>query len=189
MITDKKHIEFKISAPDAQQVFLAGSFNEWSASADPMRKDQSGVWKKAKRLSPGSYQYKFIVDGVWTLDPDCTATLPNQHGTANNVVAVGGPDAPAAKKEAYVAKIRAELDKWSVEIDRLEAAAEQIKDASKAKYRKQIEALRSMRREFEPKLEDLARSGGKAWEELKDGVEGAWKALRKSIQSATSKFK
>lgn len=189
MSTHKVHVEFKIAAPEADQAFLAGSFNNWSPTADPMKKDKSGVWKKAKKLPPGTYQYKFIVDGVWLLDPLGTDTVSNEHGTANNVVHVTAANASAAKREAHIAKIKAKLDKWNIEIDKLEAKAEQAKDASKAKYRRQIESLRTMRTEFEHKLEDLAQSGGKAWEELKGGVDSAWKTLSKNIKSAMSKFK
>jgi len=189
MSTHKVNVEFKITAPESNQAFLAGSFNDWSPTSDPMKKDKSGVWKKAKKLHPGTYQYKFIVDDVWLLDPLGAETVSNEHGTANNVVHVTAANASTAKREAYIAKIMAKLEKWNNEIDKLEAKAEQAKDASKAKYRRQIESLRSMRAEFEKKLEDLAQSGGKAWEELRGGVESAWKSLSKNIKAAISKFK
>jgi len=98
-------------------------------------------------------------------------------------------ESKASKKEAYVAKIKMKLDKWQMEIDKLEARAARAKNATKAKYLKQIELLRSMCKEFELKLEELRQAGGQAWEGMKDGVENAWKALYESIKSAASKFK
>lgn len=189
MTTHKERVAFKLMAPDARQVFLVGSFNNWSLDADPMKQNRSGLWKKEKKLAPGTYEYKFIVDGVWLLDPECRETAPNAHGTANNVLAVKSGTTAAARRQAYLAKIKSKLDAWNKEIDRLEAKAEQAKDTSKAKYRKQIETLKSMRAEFEPKLEELRRSGGQAWEETKEGIENAWKALSKAIKSAASRFK
>ena len=53
-----------------------------------MKRDKTGTWKKVKMLLQGIYEYKFIVDGEWMLDPGCGDTAPNQHGTFNNVIEV-----------------------------------------------------------------------------------------------------
>jgi hypothetical protein len=50
-----------------------------------MKKDSTGTWKKIKMLSEGIHEYKYLVDGDWTLDPECRTT-PNEFGTENNVV-------------------------------------------------------------------------------------------------------
>jgi 5'-AMP-activated protein kinase regulatory beta subunit len=89
MTSKRKRVAFTVSAPKAKKVLLAGTFNLWSDSADPMKREKSGPWKKIKMLPPGTYEYKFIVDGEWTLDPDCPNTVFNQHGTLNNVIAIG----------------------------------------------------------------------------------------------------
>ncbi len=34
-----------------------------------MEKDKNGVWTKTIKLEPGSYLYKFVVDGNWVADP------------------------------------------------------------------------------------------------------------------------
>lgn len=188
MSIHKKRVTFKLVAPNAQQVFLAGSFNDWSLDGDALKQSRSGIWKKEKNLALGIHEYKFIVDGKWVLDPECPVTVPNQHGTANNVLEVKS-EGKASKKEAYVAKIKVKLDKWQMEIDKLETKAAQARNSTKAKYLKQIELLRSMRKEFELKFEELRQTGGQAWEGMKDGVENAWKALYESIKSAASKFK
>lgn len=88
MAVVKRRVEFKVAAPEAEQVLLAGSFNAWSTSSDPMRRDNTGTWKKTKMLSQGRYEYKFIVDGVWRLDPTSFQTVPNEYGTENNVIEV-----------------------------------------------------------------------------------------------------
>jgi 1,4-alpha-glucan branching enzyme len=81
-----KRVEFRIFAPQAENVHLCGSFNNWSQSADPMKKDSAGTWKKTKMLSMGTHEYKFLVDGEWTLDPECHDTTSNEFGTENNVI-------------------------------------------------------------------------------------------------------
>ena len=53
----------------ANQVFLSGSFNNWSTSDLKMTK-QNGKWFLELDLMPGKYLYKFIVDGRWIPDPN-----------------------------------------------------------------------------------------------------------------------
>jgi 1,4-alpha-glucan branching enzyme len=86
MATKNKRVEFRIHAPGARQVLLSGTFNKWSETSDPMKKAEAGVWKKVKVLPAGRYEYKFIVDGEWTIDPLCSDTSPNGHGARNSVI-------------------------------------------------------------------------------------------------------
>jgi len=88
MAGKKKRVEFRISAPEAETVLLSGSFNDWSENSDFMEKDQTGTWKKIKTLPQGTHEYKFIVDGTWTLDPNCPDTARNQYGTRNNIIEI-----------------------------------------------------------------------------------------------------
>lgn len=86
MAVKKKRCEFRIMAPEAREVFLSGTFNGWSETLDPMKRDEKGIWKKVKMLTPGRYEYKFIVDGMWILDPHCGETVANEHGTGNSCI-------------------------------------------------------------------------------------------------------
>ncbi|HOO55533.1 MAG TPA: glycogen-binding domain-containing protein [bacterium] len=84
----KKRITFALVAPNASSVAVVGSFNNWDTEKHPLKKDAKGVWKKAVMLEPGAYEYKFLVDGDWRLDPNCETVVPNPHGTGNNIVKV-----------------------------------------------------------------------------------------------------
>ena len=86
MAEKNKRVEFRILAPGAEKVLLSGTFNKWSETSDPMKMDDAGVWKKVKVLPVDTHEYKFIVDGEWTLDPLCGNTTPNEHGTLNSVI-------------------------------------------------------------------------------------------------------
>ena len=81
--------EFALSAPAAKSVKLAGSFTDWGNGAVELRKLKNGVWKKAISLEPGCHQYKFIVDGEWQDDPECSEMISNEHGGHNCVRIVG----------------------------------------------------------------------------------------------------
>lgn len=82
----KKSIEFKLFAPDAKKVILAGSFNSWNQASLKMRKDNKGTWKTKLDLNPGRHEYKFIVDGNWWNDPACTSCVPNSVGSQNCIL-------------------------------------------------------------------------------------------------------
>jgi 1,4-alpha-glucan branching enzyme len=64
--------EFRYKAPDATSVELMCEFNGWKSVA--MTKGDNGVWTTKVTLSPGTYAYKFLVNGKdWVLDPDNSA--------------------------------------------------------------------------------------------------------------------
>lgn len=51
-------------------VFVGGSFNSWSATGLRMIDGLfSNTYRASASLPPGVYQYKFIADGQWNLDP------------------------------------------------------------------------------------------------------------------------
>jgi 1,4-alpha-glucan branching enzyme len=60
---------FSYTDVNARSVSIAGEFNQWSATANPLQKDQQGLWTATISLKPGKYAYKFVVDGTWKADP------------------------------------------------------------------------------------------------------------------------
>jgi len=91
-------VTFVHRAPGAQEVYLAGSFNGWNAFDISMKDTGGGVWSIVMDLSPGEYQYKFVVDGAWTQDEANAAEAPDGYGGNNSLVAVpDGVSAPAAR--------------------------------------------------------------------------------------------
>jgi len=86
----KRKVTFQIDAPGAKKVLLAGDFTDWEASARKMTKKpgRSAVFSTSLSLAPGSYEYKFIVDGEWREDP-AAESRRNSFGTRNAVITVG----------------------------------------------------------------------------------------------------
>ncbi|MFO7653500.1 MAG: glycogen-binding domain-containing protein [Candidatus Krumholzibacteriia bacterium] len=84
---------FTHHAPGAAQVHLAGSFNEWSATALPLVNDGRGNWSVVLDLEPGAHTYKFVVDGNWVTDPDNPTSAPDGYGGTNSLVQVDGQGA------------------------------------------------------------------------------------------------
>lgn len=75
-------------APQAKEVFLMGDFNQWDAKSHPMIANQEGIWEKTLMLYPGRYEYKFLQDGQWQIDPRYSDLCYNCFGTQNSVLIV-----------------------------------------------------------------------------------------------------
>ena len=83
-----RRVKFSIPAASGLPVFVAGSFNDWDPEGVPM-KEKDGVYTATVSLAPGEYEYKFIVNGFWTMDPDPTREWrANGLGTLNSVITV-----------------------------------------------------------------------------------------------------
>ncbi|MGZ3614487.1 MAG: isoamylase early set domain-containing protein [Thermodesulfobacteriota bacterium] len=80
-----REVSFEFPAPEAQEVYLVGNFNNWDTSANPMKKDKKGLWKATVSLRPGRHEYRFLVDGNWQNDPSCCDCVANEFGSQNCV--------------------------------------------------------------------------------------------------------
>jgi 1,4-alpha-glucan branching enzyme len=71
----KKRVIFRICAPEAGSVSVAGSFNGWNTASHPLKQGLEwtidGVWQRVMYLGAGVHEYRFIVDGSWQDDPSC----------------------------------------------------------------------------------------------------------------------
>jgi chromosome partitioning protein len=79
---------FTIYAPEAQSVYVTGSFNDWSLDDSCRLNNQDGVWKISLPLKAGVYKYQFIVDGKWQEDPQSSMKERNSFGDINSLIEV-----------------------------------------------------------------------------------------------------
>ena len=80
----KKQV-FRLEAPGAKKVLLAGDFTKWQEQAVPMRNEGNDIWTASVDLPPGQHHYLYVVDGEWREDPDCPMWAPNPYGGQNMV--------------------------------------------------------------------------------------------------------
>ncbi len=87
----KKRVVLSVKAEPGSTVYVAGSFNEWDAAEKKLvDKRGDGVFTTTLTLPPGIYEYKFVINGIWTLDPDPDRDwTQNGLGTLNSVLRVG----------------------------------------------------------------------------------------------------
>lgn len=70
-----------------KSVAVAGSFSDWQPKT-MSDKNGDGVYRCRLLLTPGEYQYKFLVDGEWRSDAMNADFVPNEYGSLNSVLTV-----------------------------------------------------------------------------------------------------
>ena len=85
------YVQFRLEAPEANQVALAGSFTDWQPKY-VLHETAPGVWVALVPLQPGVHDYAFIVDGErWTPDPDAPQ-VDDQFGGTNSRLSLAPPN-------------------------------------------------------------------------------------------------
>lgn len=87
--TGRKRVEFHLKADPGSEIYLSGSFNDWSGKAKKMiDRYKSGEYAATLFLAPGKHEYKYLVNGEWHVDPECPNWVVNDCGTLNSVITV-----------------------------------------------------------------------------------------------------
>lgn len=77
---------------DAGDVRIAGDFNGWVPDRGVRSllgsEGETRVWTKVLTLEPGTYQYRYIVDGEWQEDPANPQSAPGPTGQPNSILHV-----------------------------------------------------------------------------------------------------
>lgn len=81
-------ITFSVSAPDANEVHVAGDFNGWKIDDASRMAQNNGRWEKKIDLAGGRYHYRFVVDGRWLDDPDSPQKEMNPYGELNSLIEI-----------------------------------------------------------------------------------------------------
>ena len=85
---NRKPVTFICRAPEANDVYLVGDFNDWNPWANRMKRQVDGAWRLEVLLSHGHHQYVFLVDGTATLDPQAYGIAHNVRNERVSLVAV-----------------------------------------------------------------------------------------------------
>ncbi len=93
-----------------------------------------------------------------------------------------------SNKEAYKEKIRAQLDEWKAEADKLRARMKKKQADGKIDSSNYLDELKVKQQEARTKLKQLEDSSEDAWEDIKDGLEKATAELKESYKKARAKF-
>lgn len=84
-----KEVRFEVVAETGSEVFVAGTFNHWEPGQYRLQDvPDRGFFSTTLRLPRGHYEYKFIINGNWCMDPKCSASIRNAYGSMNSMVQV-----------------------------------------------------------------------------------------------------
>lgn len=87
MLNKRKRYIFKVQSKPGDMVFLAGSFNNWHTKSRFMKDiHDDGNFQCVLLLKPGQYEYKFVINNNWTVDPNNQKFLLNHVGTLNSLI-------------------------------------------------------------------------------------------------------
>lgn len=64
---DSARVRFRLVNESAQSVTLTGDWNNWAPTS--LQQDPSGTWSTVLKIPSGRHLYRFIVDGLPTIDP------------------------------------------------------------------------------------------------------------------------
>ena len=87
---EKNTVEFYINNDCAEQISLAGSFNNWTQDVLLMEPSRNGLWSiELPLLNEGKYTYKFFVDSKeWVTDVDNPYREPDGFNGFNSVLII-----------------------------------------------------------------------------------------------------
>ena len=89
-------VEFAFYRPDAQEVQLAGDFNDWQPSQLPMVRSEDGYWTARVPLPAGEFKFRYWADGQWFTDFAAFGVEPGSFGL-DSVVRVPHPPLKVAQ--------------------------------------------------------------------------------------------
>ena len=85
----RKRVKFIYDGCVGQTVAVAGSFNNWDASAHILKdKTKKGSYELSVLLPREEIMYKLVVDGEWILDSLNSNRVSDGLGGENNVLAI-----------------------------------------------------------------------------------------------------
>ncbi len=84
-----REVGISFAAPEARAVSVVGEFNEWRQDRHPLKQKDAETWHITLQLPPGTYQYKFVIDGTrWEEDRQNPKRTANEFGTTNSILEV-----------------------------------------------------------------------------------------------------
>jgi 1,4-alpha-glucan branching enzyme len=87
--TGRRRVDFRFHAAPGDTVCAAGEFNGWDPQAWPLAdRKGDGSFTRIAYLPAGRYEYKFVLNGVWCVDPANPEWAPNSLGSLNSVLHV-----------------------------------------------------------------------------------------------------
>ena len=92
-------------------------------------------------------------------------------------------------KAAFTDKMNRQVKEAHAQIDSLEKKAREVSQDLQGEYQKHLGNARAAQKKLQLKMEELGKAGEDSWENARDDVEHAWKAVTSSANYFKSQFK
>ena len=92
-------------------------------------------------------------------------------------------------KAAFTDKMNRQVKEAHAQIDSLEKKAREVSQDLQGDYKKHLGNARAAQKKLQLKMEELGKAGEDSWENARDDVEHAWKAVTSSANYFKSQFK
>ena len=80
-------VTFSIPAKEAKEIKVVGTFNDWNTKTKGLKKLKNGTFKGSIDLEKdNSYEFKYIIDGVYVNDSEADTYVWNDFAGAENGV-------------------------------------------------------------------------------------------------------
>ena len=80
-------VTLELEGIEASEIVAVGNFNDWNSEANPLKKFKNGKFKTTIDLEKdNSYEFRYIVDGVYMNDAQADSYLWNDFARAENSV-------------------------------------------------------------------------------------------------------
>jgi len=89
-------------------------------------------------------------------------------------------------RDDVLQKLKEQLEElnqvWQGERGRLEELARKAGADAAVRFENELEELKALRLKLKEKIVDLEVAGENAWEEVREGVDAAWRELREALK-------
>lgn len=92
-------------------------------------------------------------------------------------------------QQAYKQKMAAQLKEWNAQISLLEARVENAGADMAVRRAEALQQLRAKHSAAAEKMQELEKSSGEAWGQVKETADKLWEDLKAGVADAHSKFK
>jgi hypothetical protein len=88
------YVQFRLSAPGASRVEVAGSFTDWRPEYE-LTEVEPGLWSVMVPLRPGVYDYTFVIDGERMVVDPYAPRVADSYGGSNSRLFLPAPSGRA----------------------------------------------------------------------------------------------
>ena len=92
------------------------------------------------------------------------------------------------KREEYVERLKRQIDEWNRLIDKWEKEGRSRSAEARQEAEERLSELREKRNEMRARLPEIQEAGERAFDELLDGINRAWKELSRAFERSKEEF-